>query len=169
MEPRYSFQHQSSTPPSLPPSYRASVIIKCDALWSLMRGFSSGQPPSSSLPPPVQRDLMSSLVRCAVGESRQQFLSEVRTLGRGIFHVMLPPPPLSLFPSPLLFFPQLLQPLQQRFTSLVHNPNFRSTCHDMPTQQELLSILEALCGLAQNVRPVCIQVIECVTRLYTGD
>jgi hypothetical protein len=106
---------------------KASVIIKCDVMWSLMRGFASGQPPVGSLPPRVQRDLIRCLVRCGVGETRKQYLSE------------------------------LLQPLQQRFSSLVQNPDFGTTCHDTPSVQELLSLLEALCGLAHNARPALIQ------------
>lgn len=60
---------------SLPIS--AYVIIKCEAIWSLMRSFSSGQPPVASLPPPVQRDLICCLVKCGVGDTRQQYLTEV--------------------------------------------------------------------------------------------
>ena len=55
----------------------ASVVIQCDVLWSLMRRFSSGQPPVSSLPPAVQRELICGLLRCGVGERRQQYLTEV--------------------------------------------------------------------------------------------
>ena len=47
---------------------------------------------------------------------------------------------------------QLLQPLSSRFTSLVRHPSFPTHCQDGPTQQSLLSILEALCGLALYTR-----------------
>ena len=58
---------------------RASVVVKCEQLWSLMRGFSSGGQVVASLPPRAQRDLTCSLLRCGVGETRHQFLSEVYT------------------------------------------------------------------------------------------
>ena len=60
-----------------PPPSRASVVVKCEMIWSLMKGFSSGGPVVAALPPRVQRDLICSLVRCAVGQSRQLFLSQV--------------------------------------------------------------------------------------------
>ena len=58
-------------------NYSATVAIQCDVLWSLMRGYSSGQQPISALSPRVQRVLMSSLVASAIGEKKQQFLTEV--------------------------------------------------------------------------------------------
>ena len=58
-------------------SPRAAVAMRCEVLWSLMRGFSSGHAPLSSLPPSVQRELMSGLVMCGAGEQREQFLAEV--------------------------------------------------------------------------------------------
>ena len=61
----------------LPSPPRASVIVKCEMIWSLMRGFASGGPEVAALPPRAQRDLVCSLVRCAVRESRQPFLSQV--------------------------------------------------------------------------------------------
>ena len=139
----------------------ASVVIQCDVLWSLMRRFSSGQPPISSLPPAVQRELICGLLRCGVGERRQQYLTEVGGEAGGTQQHLI-----ALFPSPLsspLLSPslQLLQPLQHRFTSLVQRPNFRVSCHEVATQQELLSVLEALCGLAHNARPALIQVRGC--------
>ena len=60
--------------------YRAAVVAQCDVVWSLMRSFSSGQEPISSLPPKVQRILMFSLLFCDVGERKQQFLTEVGDL-----------------------------------------------------------------------------------------
>ena len=56
---------------------RALVVVKCEVMWSLMRGFSSGGEVVATLPPRVQRDLICSLVRCGVGDSRQLFLSQV--------------------------------------------------------------------------------------------
>ena len=50
----------------------------------------------------------------------------------------------------LVLHSQLLQPFHQRFTSLVQQPDFHQ---DGCTQQTLLSILEAMCGLAQSARP----------------
>ena len=45
---------------------------------------------------------------------------------------------------------QLLQPFRHRFTTLTHRPDFRAKSQDGEVQQELLAILEALCGLAQS-------------------
>ena len=53
----------------------------------------------------------------------------------------------------ILFYPQLLQPLHHRFTSLVQHPDLQSHSQDGSTQQALLAILESLCGLAQSARP----------------
>ena len=70
------------------------------------------------------------------------------------------------FTSPPCLSHQLLQPLQQRFSSLVQNPDFGTTCHDTPSVQELLSLLEALCGLAHNARPALIQVYRKLPSIY---
>ena len=43
---------------------------------------------------------------------------------------------------------QLLHPFQHRFTSLIHRPDFQTKFQDVELQQELLAILEALCGVA---------------------
>ena len=60
---------------------RVSVVIKSEMMWSLMRRFSSGDPTLTALPPRAQRDLISSLVQCGVGETRQHYLTQVlRTL-----------------------------------------------------------------------------------------
>ena len=58
------------------PYIRASVVIKCDVMWSLMRSVSSGDS-TVSLPPRVQRDLVGSLIQCGVGETKRQYLTEV--------------------------------------------------------------------------------------------
>ena len=36
---------------------------------------------------------------------------------------------------------------------LVQRPDLRAHCHDREVQQNLLAILEAMCGLAQSARP----------------
>ena len=54
-----------------------SVVIKSEMMWSLMRRFSSGDPTLTALPPRGQRDLISSLVQCGVGETRQHYLTQV--------------------------------------------------------------------------------------------
>ena len=53
------------------------MIVKCELLWSLMRGFASGGEEVAALPPRAQRDLVCSLLQCGVGDTRQQFLTEV--------------------------------------------------------------------------------------------
>lgn len=45
---------------------------------------------------------------------------------------------------------QLLQPFRHRFTSLTHRPDFQAKSQDGEVQEELLAILEALCGLAKS-------------------
>ena len=57
---------------------RTAIVTQCDSVWSLMRSFSSGQEPVSSLPPKLQRMLMLSLLSCDAGERQQQFTREVR-------------------------------------------------------------------------------------------
>ncbi len=54
---------------------------------------------------------------------------------------------------------QLLQPFHQRFLSLVHLPEFQSRSPDGTVLHTLLSILEALCGLALGSRPDSIQIL----------
>ena len=63
--------------PPLPHVPRSAVAMHCEALWSLMRQFSSGHAPLASLPPSAQRELMSGLVMCGAGEQREAFLAEV--------------------------------------------------------------------------------------------
>ena len=43
-----------------------------------MQGFSNGSSPILSMPPQVQRKLMGSLVMCAMGEKKKEFLTQVR-------------------------------------------------------------------------------------------
>ncbi|KAL5457573.1 hypothetical protein EMCRGX_G034844 [Ephydatia muelleri] len=69
------------------------------------------------------RELMSGLVMCGIGEKKEEFLTK------------------------------LLEPLQKRFMDLVQRPDLRAHCHDREVQQNLLAILEAMCGLAQSARP----------------
>ncbi len=57
---------------------RAGVCIQCDALWTLMHSFSTGSGSLAiSLPPQVQKNLMGSLVMCAIGERKKEFLTQV--------------------------------------------------------------------------------------------
>ena len=42
-----------------------------------MRDFSLGCGPMSTFPPSVQRELMSGLVMCGIGEKKEEFLTKV--------------------------------------------------------------------------------------------
>ena len=120
--------------------YRAAAAIECDGLWTLMRSFASSQPPYSSLPPSTQRTLMEALLLYGMGDRGHQYLTEVSA------HLHLWNPCWQS-PSSLLSL-QLLHPFQHRFTSLIQRPDFRTKFQDVELQQELLVILEALCGVA---------------------
>lgn len=66
---------------------------------------------------------------------------------RGQYITMCPWKPQSpSSPGPLSL--QLLSPFQHRFFSLIHRRDFRTKIHNVEIQQELLTILEALCGVA---------------------
>ena len=54
---------------------------------------------------------------------------------------------------------QLTEPLSKRFMAQVLRPNFSSTCHDSSTQQELLSIVEVLCGLTDASSGSAVQLL----------
>ena len=53
---------------------------------------------------------------------------------------------------------QLLQPIRQRFCSLVERPDLREAGQEWETEHQMLCLLEAICGLAFNSRPALIQV-----------
>ena len=53
------------------------MCIQCDMLWTLMHSFSSGSKAISALPSVAQKQLMNSLVMCAVGEKKKEFLMDV--------------------------------------------------------------------------------------------
>ncbi|CAH1799119.1 unnamed protein product, partial [Owenia fusiformis] len=106
--------------------HRCSSAMKCPSVWQLAKEEAANQPPLSILPCSGKRHLLRALVLAGSASLEESVKQE--------------------------YWKYILQSLHDRFKTTVCHENFKRISNDESVRNEVIGLLESLCGVAEATR-----------------